>query len=431
MEMKNKKTLETPQSINQSNELHLVKNENLKNLLDKNTELKNEVEETEKLINTPLKIGTMEEFFDIVGIMENLKLNTERIDKIENFTNTIDKLQDATDSDEIKKCLNKIKFDFYDEESIKFFNDKILKTRNAQADMDVDELGNKTSKYLSSENMKQISNSILASKYSLTWRFANDFNTNYTNYLYSVLESTYLTRCFVSFTKKLVRDFITNKRIIPLFKLKNGFYLKLIYQIIILHIYVSNSSILLALLSNPDRYNFFLQWHQMLEENLPSEDKQLFYDYLNSCKNKLQIEKNRYNYFYEREWVLTAILVFGSIASAIVLTIYFMEIYVATWFFWFGIVEVILTVAVGICLFLCLKENYNEIKSIDRAIDVYDLEKIKSFKEPEPEKISTFEANKNKIILNNNEINAMEQNNNDIKLGPIDTEKNIDNPPSP
>ena len=109
--------------------------------------------------------------------------------------------------------------------------------------------------------------------------------------------------------------------------------------------------------------------------------------------------------------------------------------------FWFGIVGVVLTVAVGIRLFFCLKENWNDLEElasdlqkegktirnkideIDRAIDVYDLDKIKHFKEPELKKISTFEANKNKIILNNNEINTTEQDNNSIQLESINTEK--------
>ncbi len=67
---------------------------------------------------------------------------------------------------------------------------------------------------------------------------------------------------------------------------------------------------------------------------------------------------------------------------------------------------------VGSRLGLCLKENYNEIKSINRAIAFYDLDKIKNFKEPELKKILTFDVNKNenKTISNENEINTNEKN---------------------
>ncbi len=185
------------------------------------------------------------------------------------------------------------------------------------------------------------------------------------------------------------------------------------------------------MLSNQDRYNFFLQFHHMLEKNLPDEDKQLFYNYLNSCQKKLQNGKgyyswyieNNFSWFTRREKQLTAIFIFGIIASATVLTICSLEIYAATWFFWFGIVGIILAVAVGVYLGLCIRENYNEIKPINRAIEVFDLDKIRNFQEPELEQISTFDVNKNKIILNDNEINTTKQNNNNLQLEPINTEK--------
>ena len=191
----------------------------------------------------------------------------------------------------------------------------------------------------------------------------------------------------------------------------------------------------------------------MLEENLPNEDKQLFLDYLDSCREKLQNKKdysnwfieNNFSWFTRREKQLTGVVIFGIIASAVVLTISLLEIYVATWFFWFGIVGVVLTVAVGIRLFFCLKENWNDLRKlesdllknekktikqkinkIDRAIDVYNLDKIRHFKELEPKKIVVFDLNENEII-NNGEIGTTEQNNNpQSKL--VNTEKNIQNP---
>lgn len=174
-------------------------------------------------------------------------------------------------------------------------------------------------------------------------------------------------------------------------------------------------------------YFFSFLCRRHLEENLPNEDKQLFRDYLNSCREKLQNEKYKYLLFGTREKQLTGVVIFGIIASAVVLTISLLEIYAATWFFWFGIVGIVLTVAVGIRLFLCIKANCNylqelendlqkegktieqKIAEIDRAIEVYDLDKIRDFKDPELEKIPTIEIYKNKII-NNDEINSTEQN---------------------
>lgn len=110
------------------------------------------------------------------------------------------------------------------------------------------------------------------------------------------------------------------------------------------------------------------------------------------CREKLQNEKNKYRLFHLNEKRLIGIFIFGIIASATVLTTYFMGIYAATWFFWFGIVCVVLTVAVGILLGYCLRKNYNEIKAINRAIEVYDFDKIKNFKVPEPEGWKNFDA---------------------------------------
>ena len=163
----------------------------------------------------------------------------------------------------------------------------------------------------------------------------------------------------------------------------------------------TDSKIILALIKQRNRYNFFLQWHTMLEDNLPEGDQKFFYDYLKSCQEKLQNVKNKYKIFGRQIRNLTVIFIFGIVASAAVLTMYFLEIYASTWFFWFGIVGVVLTVAVGIRLGYCLWKNYNEIKFINQAIEeVYNLDKIRNFEEPEPKKIVTGRANEN--IINQN-----------------------------
>lgn len=69
------------QSINQSSGLHLVQNENLKRLINNNPELENEIKETEKLLNSKLKIKTIEEFDKIVDKINTLKLNTKQMTK--------------------------------------------------------------------------------------------------------------------------------------------------------------------------------------------------------------------------------------------------------------------------------------------------------------------------------------------------------------
>ena len=159
--------------------------------------------------------------------------------------------------------------------------------------------------------------------------------------------------------------------------------------------------IILTTMTDQTRYIFFKQFYKMLEDNLQGEDKNLFHNYLELCLKKLQDKKDNYKVFDECEINLTGIFIFGIIASAAVLTINLLEIYAATCFFYFGIVGVALTVAVGILLFSCLKENYNEIKLIDRAIEVYDLKKIKNFKESETKKILTLDVDKDKTILSN------------------------------
>ena len=65
---------------------------------------------------------------------------------------------------------------------------------------------------------------------------------------------------------------------------------------------------------------------------------------------------------------------------ATVLAIYFMEIYVTTCFFllWLGIVGVVLTVAVGISLFFCLKENWNNLKKLESDLLKYEKKQYKT-----------------------------------------------------
>ena len=99
----------------------------------------------------------------------------------------------------------------------------------------------------------------------------------------------------------------------------------------------------------------------MLATNLKGDDKNLFYDYLNSC------------------------------------------------------CEIILK----------SKDNNNDLYDEKRAIEVFDLDKIKNFKAPEMKKISTLDLNKNKntIMSNSSEINTNELSG-ALKLKPIATEKN-------
>ena len=87
----------------------------------------------------------------------------------------------------------------------------------------------------------------------------------------------------------------------------------------------------------------------MLATNLKGDDKNLFYDYLNSC------------------------------------------------------CEIILK----------SKDNNNDLYDEKRAIEVFDLDKIKNFKAPEMKKISTLDLDKeeNTTISSNNEINTNKQNN--------------------
>ena len=358
-------------------------------MLDRNPDLKKEVEETEKLINTKLKIKTIEKFDEIVGKITELGFKTAQEAK-----EKAEKLGEVKTEEELKYCLNAKKFCYY-ETALDQFCNLILPYCNDSYfelfdDFDDNDISIIRSKIIEASVTSRMRDHLVKHCMDILSSRARTFFTSYSGISLILLHN-----------ERFV-DYIRNK--VSIFS-------------------QSTSEIILTLLSNQDRYNFFLQFHNMLEKNLPDEDKQLFYDYLKSCREKLQNRKNRYIWFGGREIRLTAIVIFEIIASTAVLTINLLEIYAAIWFFWFGMLGIILTVAVGIRLGYFLLKNYNEFKSIDRAIEVYDLDKIKSFKEPEPEKISTFEANKNKIILNNNEINTTEQDNNSIQLEPINTEK--------
>lgn len=143
----------------------------------------------------------------------------------------------------------------------------------------------------------------------------------------------YLSCCVNSFMCDKSRNFILDKRLSPLFDFKNWFYLRDIRRFMILSIYCHTPEILLSLLSNEDRYDFFKKFHEILETNLEGDDKNLFYDYLNSC----------------REIILKS------------------------------------------------KDNNNDLCDKNRAIEVFDLNKIRKLEDPELKKISTLGVDKKKI----------------------------------
>ena len=145
--------------------------------------------------------------------------------------------------------------------------------------------------------------------------------------------------CVKNFVCDKSRNFILDEHLSPLFNFKDWFYLKYIRRFMILSIYYYTPEILLSLLPNEDRYNFFKKFHKMLATNLKGDDKNLFYDYLNSC------------------------------------------------------CEVILK----------SKDNNNDLYDEKRAIEVFDLDKIKNFKAPEMKKISTLDLDGKETILNDEE----------------------------
>ena len=109
-------------SINQSNELHLIQNENLKELLDRNPDLKKEVEETEKLINTKLKIKTIEKFDEIVGKITELGFRTAQEAK-----EKAEKSGEVKTKEGLISYLNAKKFCYYETELNKFFDWTVTK----------------------------------------------------------------------------------------------------------------------------------------------------------------------------------------------------------------------------------------------------------------------------------------------------------------
>ena len=107
-------------SINQSNELYLIEDEDLKRLLDRNPDLKKEVEETEKLINTKLKIKTIEKLDEIVGKITELGFKTAQEAK-----EKAEKLGEVKTEEELKYCLNAKKFCYYETALKNYWNGRI------------------------------------------------------------------------------------------------------------------------------------------------------------------------------------------------------------------------------------------------------------------------------------------------------------------
>ncbi len=377
-------------------------------------------------------IKTTKQFDKIIDKMNKLGFKTTQ--EAQEKAKKLDSLEDKT---ELESCLNAKKFFYYtcllDMSLINNFgcyNDDYINL-NGQ-DKDYDQVtGLVTNNKISKSNRKLILNNIHSKEHMKLFNGISDYDD---------LKALFLKR-IQDVSDSNIRTLLISNKFAVSIKLQCLNCLIYIRRMMVLYTSFPDPNLLLTLLSTPDRYNFFLQFHQMLENNLPDADKQLFYDYLDSCREKLQNEKYKYLLFGTREKQLTGVVIFGIIASAVVLTIYFLEMYAATWFFWFGIVGVVLTVAVGIRLFFCLKENWNDLRKltsdlqkegktiqnkiaeIDRAIEVYDLDKIRDFKDPELEKIPTIEIYKNKII-NNGEIGTTEQNNNP-KSELVNTEKNI------
>ena len=370
--------------------MYLIEDEDLKRLLDRNPDLKKEVEETEKLINTKLKIKTIEKFDEIVGKITELGFKTAQEAK-----EKAEKLGEVKTEEELKYCLNAKKFCYY-ETALDQFCNLILPYCNDSYfelfdDFDDNDISIITSKIIEASVTSRMRDHLVKHCMDILSSRARTFFTSYSGISLILLHNERFVDC------------IRNK--VSIFS-------------------QSTSEIILTLLSNQDRYNFFLQFHNMLEKNLPDEDKQLFYDYLKSCREKLQNQKDNYRIFNKQVRNLTYILIVGIIALAVVLILSLFNIVNLMWLFYIGIV---LTVAVGIRLFFCLRKNLNNLRKleidlqkegktiqdkiaeIDCAIDVYDLNKIRDFKDPELEKIPTIEIYKNKII-NNNEINSMEQN---------------------
>ena len=326
-------------------------------------DLKKRYSDTMELFDKELELKTLEDFNKTAEIINSLGFKTtqEAHDEAEKF----DKAE--KNKEELESWLSAKQFCYYEHALNNFFNSIYSRSTDDYGKIFVTQDGDYDS------FLKSID------------KYVSDKQTN---------KFVIMKNCLDILVCE-VRELLINNCIVSLIQLKNESVLEDI-RCKISSFRGLTHQLILSLFSNPDRYNFFLQWHKMLKENLPSEDKQLFYDYLDSCKNKLQRERKKYSYFYEREWVLTGIFIFGIIVLAVVLIIDL------PWLFWIGVV---LTVAVGICLSCCLLKNYNEIKAINRAIKVYDddLDKTKSLKELKPEKISTLGFDEKKTILDEEE----------------------------
>ena len=409
-EIKNReqKKLEA-QSINQSNELHLIQNENLKELLDRNPDLKKEVEETEKLIKT--EITDINEFNSILIEIsemeldkldvENLKLSKMKLESAPNYKRetilttilifiiivallvligapsfmwlfyvmiTLGLLIGVYDCFCFKKKINKInrikadiksrimatKFQYWrDKALVNFFNKNFHVSDSDTTDKDYEKLSYVISKAPINDIkcQKQISNNILDNNaaHKKIWCLnTKDKGYHEKQLLGSDVGILYLRWCINHFMCDKSRNFILDERLSPLFNFKNWFYLQYIRCFMILSIYCHTPEILLSLLSNEDRYNFFKKFHKILEINLKDDDKSLFYDYLNSC----------------REIILKS------------------------------------------------EDNNNDLCDKNRAIEVFDLDKIRNFEEPGPKKNLTLDLNKEKntTILSNNKVNINKQN---------------------
>ena len=384
-------------------------------MLDENPELEHEVKETEKLINTKLKIKMIEEFGAIVNKITNLGFST-----VQEAKEKAEKLNEVKTKEELISYLNAKKFCYYNCLLTNFITDELIAV-NPNVEWALDQDGQNVISEIENLNLnkKAIVRNISEGKYFKMWRNSLNGIDNVSSWLQNYLGMYYLLINLALLSSQ--KRYLVIHNFGAMIKLNIIACLKYICELMLLNIYVSTPKILLALLSNPDRYNFFLQFHHMLEENLSQEDKQLFYDYLTSCRVKLLNEKDNYKIFDRQVRNLTVIVILGIIASATVLIIN---------------------------LFLCLKENWNDLKKlesdllqnengktvaqkideIDRAIDVYDLEKIRNFKEPELKKIVMLDLNKEekKRILNNSEINTNKQNDN-LKLNPIDPKEIIYN----
>ena len=436
-------------SINQSSESNLVENKNLKELLEKNQELKKEYDGTIELVEIlkrkpKLEIKTLDELnsyskkiHDTEKIAQISRECSNLISEIQNFSDYIAKVGKATRY--YKNNINK-----FEDHQNKLQNmgsvEYNVKCLNQSASID------DARKYLTCIKINYLNfiYNIYSEWLKSNFKFDDDFSNVGELILnkWNVSQGNGLGK-FTSFVMPFFTDEYLQFYLSDTFKIyvKSGLYISEFNKFASHFIKSAESEIILVLLKKPGRYCFFLQWHKMLYENLPPEGQQGFYHYLKSCRGKLQNEKDNYKIFNRQVRNLTGIFIFGIIASTTVLTINLLEIYAATWFFWFGIVGVVLTVAVGIRLFFCLKENWNylqkltndlqqegktvqnKINEIDRAIDVYDLDKIRNFKEPKTEKISTISMNENNKI---EEINTDDPSN-AIKLKPINMEENINN----